>query len=227
VRPTGDGVADSASDSDSRPGLAGRRVAVGAAGGVLAAALAVIVGASWSVAVLLAEDTSALVFLVWVWATIGLADASATSRLARREDASRAAAEAVLLGAGAASLLAVVFTLGQARAAGPPGRGLLIALAIASVALAWISVHTVYVLRYARYYYSSPQGGIDFHGEAPDYVDFAYLALTIGMTFQISDTDITAKRVRRAALHHALLSYVFGTVIVATAVSSVASLLGR
>ncbi len=200
---------------------------VGAAGGAVAAALAVSRGASWSVAALFAEDVAALVFLVWVWSTIATADAPATSRLARNEDASRAAAEAVLIGAGAGSLLAVVFTLGQAGNAGPPERGLLTALAIASVALAWMSVHTVYLLRYARYYYSPPPGGIDFHGEAPDYVDFAYLALTIGMTFQISDTDITAKRVRRAALHHALLSYVFGTVIVAITVSSVAALLGR
>ena len=200
---------------------------VGAAGGAIAAAIAVIRGASWSVAALFAEDVAALVFLVWVWSTIATADAPATSRLARNEDASRAGAEAVLIGAGAGSLLAVVFTLGQAGHAGPPGRGLLTALAIGSVALAWMSVHTVYLLRYARYYYSSPQGGIDFHGEAPDYVDFAYLALTIGMTFQISDTDITAKRVRRAALHHALLSYLFGTVIVAITVSSVAGLLGR
>jgi uncharacterized membrane protein len=200
---------------------------VGAAGGAVAAALAVIGGASWSVAALFAEDVAALVFLVWVWSTIATADAPATSRLARTEDASRAAAEAVLIGAGAGSLLAVVFTLGQAGNAGPPGRGLLTALAIGSVALAWMSVHTVYLLRYARRYYSPPEGGIDFHGEAPDYVDFAYLALTIGMTFQISDTDITAKGVRRAALHHALLSYVFGTVIVAITVSSVAALLGR
>jgi uncharacterized membrane protein len=212
---------------DSRSGLAARRVIVGAAGGAVAAVLAVVGGASWSVAALVAEDVAALVFLVWVWSTIATADAPATSHLARTEDASRASAEAVLLGAGAGSLMAVVFTLGQAHDAGPPGRGLLTALAFGSVALAWMSVHTVYLLRYARYYYSPPQGGIDFHGEDPDYVDFAYLALTIGMTFQISDTDITAKRVRRAALHHALLSYVFGTVIVAITVSSVAGLLGR
>jgi uncharacterized membrane protein len=200
---------------------------VGAAGGAVAATLAVIRGASWSVAALCAEDVAALVFLVWVWSTIVTADARATSRLARAEDASRAAAEAVLIGAGAGSLLAVVFTLGQAGHAGAPDRGLLTALAIGSVALAWMSVHTVYLLRYARSYYSPPEGGIDFHGELPDYVDFAYLALTIGMTFQISDTDIIAKRVRRAALHHALLSYVFGTVIVAITVSSVAAFLGR
>ncbi len=220
-------MADIDLESDSRAGLSGRRVKIGAAGGAVAAAVAVVGGASWSVAALFAEDVAALVFLVWVWSTIATADAPATSRLARTEDASRAAADAVLIGAGAGSLLAVVFTLGQAGHAGPPERGLLTALAIGSVMLAWLSVHTVYLLRYARDYYSPPQGGIDFHGEAPDYVDFAYLALTIGMTFQISDTDITAKRVRRAALHHALLSYVFGTVIVAITVSSVAALLGR
>ena len=74
---------------------------------------------------------------------------------------------------------------------------------------------------------SSPPGGIDFHGEAPDYHDFVYLALTIGMTFQVSDTDLTAKRMRRIAIHHALLSYVFGTGILAITISSVAALLGR
>ena len=209
------------------PGVAARRVIVGAAGGAVAAGVAVAAGTSWSVAALFAEDVAALVFLVWVWSTIATADAPATARLARTEDASRAAADAVLIGAGAGSLLAVGFTLGQAGDAGSPGRGLLTALAIVSVVLAWLSVHTIYLLRYARDYYSPPEGGIDFHGEAPDYVDFAYLALTIGMTFQISDTDITAKRVRRAALGHALLSYVFGTVIVAITVSSVAALLGR
>ena len=209
------------------PGVAARRVIVGAAGGAVAAGVAVAAGTSWSVAALFAEDIAALVFLVWVWSTIATADAPATSRLARTEDASRAAADLVLIGAGAGSLLAVGFTLGQAGDAGSPGRGLLTALAIVSVVLAWLSVHTIYLLRYARDYYSPPEGGIDFHGEAPDYVDFAYLALTIGMTFQISDTDITAKRIRRAALRHALLSYVFGTVIVAITVSSVAALLGR
>jgi uncharacterized membrane protein len=207
--------------------LAAKRVIVGALGGLVAAAVALSLGASWSVAVLAAEDVAALVFVVWVWLTIARADAEATARLARTEDSSRAAAEAVLIGAGAGSLLAVGFTLGQAGNAGPPEGGLLTALTIGSIAVAWLSVHTVYVLRYARLYYSPPDGGIDFHGEAPDYVDFAYLALTIGMTFQVSDTDLTGKRVRRCALHHALLSYVFGTVIVAITVSSVAALLGR
>jgi uncharacterized membrane protein len=50
------------------------------------------------------------------------------------------------------------------------------------------------------------------------------LAFTIGMTFQVSDTDLTTKEVRRTALHHAMLSYLFGTVIVATTINLVAGL---
>ena len=184
-------------------------------------------GASWSVAALCAYDVAALVFLVWVWATVAGADAARTQRIALAEDASHAAAEAILVAAGAASLMAVAFTLAQAGNSAEPERGLLTALAIGSVALAWTSVHTVYVLRYARLYYTPPEGGIDFHDEAPGYADFAYLALTIGMTFQVSDTDLTGKRIRRNALHHALLSYVFGAVILAITVNSVAGLLGR
>jgi uncharacterized membrane protein len=210
-----------------RSGLAARRAIVSLIAGVASAVVALIVGASWYVAALFAFDVAALVFVAWVWLTVGRARADATARIARAEDASRLAAEAVLICAGIASLLAVAFTLAHAGHDHGTTRGLLTALALVSVALAWISVHTVYVLRYARLYYSPPDGGIDFHGEDPDYRDFAYLGLTIGMTFQVSDTDLTGKRVRRGALHHALLSYLFGTVIVAITVNSVAGLLGH
>ena len=210
-----------------RPGLAARRVIAGAAGGCVAAATALAYGASWSVMALSASDVAALVFIGWVWLSVGRADAAATARIARAEDASPVAAESVLLGAGAASLVVVAFTLSQAGAATAPEGGLLTVLAVVSVALAWTSVHTVHALRYARLYYSEPEGGVDFGDQAPDYTDFAYLALTIGMTFQVSDTDLTARRLRRVALHHALLSFVFGAVILAITVNSVASLLGR
>ena len=183
-------------------GLAAKREFVGAVGGLAAAAIAVGAGTSWSVAALCATNFASLVFVVWVWANVAGADPAATARIARAEDASRAAAETVLIGAGAASLLAVA----QASHAHAPARGLLTALTVASVAVAWSSVHTVYALRYARLYYTPPDGGIDFHGDLPDYLDFAYLALTIGMTFQVSDTDLTGKRVRCSALRHALTS---------------------
>jgi uncharacterized membrane protein len=193
----------------------------------VAGVVALAVGASWSVAALCASDVAALVFVVWVWINVRGADPAATAQIARTEDASPVAAESVLVTAGAASLVAVAFTLAEAGDATAPERGLLTALAVVSVALAWMSVHTVHVLRYARLYYSPPVGGIDFGDEPPGYADFAYLAITIGMTFQVSDTALMVKRVRRVALHHALLSYVFGTVIVAITVSTVASLLGN
>jgi uncharacterized membrane protein len=202
-------------------------VTAGAACGCAAAVIALAIGVSWSVAALYASDVAALVFIVWVWISVGRADPAATRRLARAEDASPVAAETVLIGAGAASLVAVGFTLSQAGDALAPARGLLTVLAMGSVAFAWTSVHTVHVLRYARLYYSEPEGGVDFGGQAPDYTDFAYLALTIGMTFQVSDTALTAKRVRRVALHHALLSYLYGAVIVAIMVNSVGGLLGH
>ena len=85
----------------------------------------------------------------------------------------------------------------------------------------------MYALRYARLYYAEPIGGVDFHAEdQPDYRDFAYLAVTIGMTFQVSDTDLTVKPIRRLAIQHALLSYLFGAVIVALMINIVGSLAG-
>src|SRR2546429_9954599 len=79
---------------------------VGLTGAFVAAAIAVIEGSSWSVAVLFASDTAAAVFVTWVWLTVVSRDATTTARIARSEDASRAAAETVLIGAGAASLVA-------------------------------------------------------------------------------------------------------------------------
>jgi uncharacterized membrane protein len=97
---------------------------------------------------------------------------------------------------------------------------------VLSVALSWAMVHTVFTLRYARTYYSKSQGGIDFNeSDPPTYLDFAYLSLTIGMTFQVSDTNLTSKPIRRIALAHAAFSYLFGAVIVALVINVVASLL--
>ena len=96
-------------------------------------------------------------------------------------------------------------------------------LVVLTVVLSWAVVHIVYMLRYAHLYYSAG-GGVDFRDDEPDYHDFAYLALTIGMTFQVSDTDLTAKSIRRTAIRHALLSYMFGAVVIALVINVVAGL---
>jgi uncharacterized membrane protein len=211
-----------------RRGVAAHRVIVAATCGVAAAALPVLEGASASVTALVAWDTTALVFLVWVWTTISSKDAAATAASAQAEDASRPASEAVVVAAGTASLVAVAFTLVEAGRTHGTARALLIALAVWSVMLAWTSVHTVYALHYARLYYSDPVGGIEFNeNDPPRYLDFAYVALTVGMTNQVSDTALTARKLRHAAIHQALLSFVFGTVVLALTINIVAGLLGH
>jgi uncharacterized membrane protein len=96
---------------------------------------------------------------------------------------------------------------------------------VLSVAASWFTVHTVFMLRYALLYYAAPEGGIDFKmAERPSYRDFAYVSLTLGMTFQVSDTDLHSTQMRATALRHALLSYLFGAVILAVAINLVAGL---
>lgn len=101
---------------------------------------------------------------------------------------------------------------------------LLTFLSVTTVVLSWSAVQTVFTLRYARLYYSTG-GGVDFNEQdAPDYRDFAYLALTIGMTYQVSDTDLTSKTIRRTATRQALVSYLFGTFVLAMTINVVAGL---
>jgi uncharacterized membrane protein len=214
--------------SGARRGLADRRALVAAVVGAVTLVGAAAAGASWPVGLLVAWGATATVFLGWVWLTISHSDGSETKRLAASEDASRTAAEALLLSAGVASLVAVGFVLAEAGRAAALGRGVLTALAVGSVVLSWATVHTIFTLRYARLYYAPPVGGIGFQDdELPDYADFVYLAFTIGMTFQVSDTDLAKRPIRRAALHHALLSYLFGSVILAVTVNLVAAILGK
>jgi uncharacterized membrane protein len=83
----------------------------------------------------------------------------------------------------------------------------------------------VFTLRYAHEYYTEPVGGIDFKtDEPPDYQDFAYVAFTIGMTFQVSDTDVQGRKIRRTVLKHSLLSYLFGAVILAVLINVIAGI---
>jgi uncharacterized membrane protein len=73
--------------------------------------------------------------------------------------------------------------------------------------------------------YEGKPSGVDFNEDAlPCYTDFAYLALTIGMTYQVSDTNLQTTGIRRTALRHAILSYGFGALIIATTINLIAGL---
>jgi uncharacterized membrane protein len=168
---------------------------------------------------------AAAVYLIWTWLKILRMGPRETEVHATEAggDSARATTELFVLLASVASLAGVGYLLAAGNAKGLDA-DIAALVGVLSVATAWAVVHTVYALRYAKQFFQDPVGGIDFNDEAPTYRDFAYLAFTVGMTYQVSDTDLKTSRMRRIALQHAMLSYVFGTVILAITINLVVSL---
>ncbi len=192
-----------------------------------AVALATGLGGGWVYAPLAGWDVAALVFAVSVWAGTVRLDADGTRSHATQEDPSRATSDLIVMVAAVASLVAVGAVLIEASSAKGARQGLLAGFGLASVAVSWFAVHTLFTLRYASLFYEGTVGGIDFNqDEPPRYTDFAYLAFTLGMTYQVSDTDLKTHAIRATALRHGLLSYLFGSVILATAINLVVGLAG-
>jgi uncharacterized membrane protein len=204
-----------------------RLMIVAIAGG--AAGIVVAFFAPWQLSTLVGWDAAATLFVVWVWTSAGRFTPEETRGFATREDDSRVSAQLLVLNACVASLVGVGFDLLKAsQATTGSGHVTLVVAAVATVVLSWATVHTVFTLRYAHEYYSaSPVGGIDFKSGPdfePDYRDFAYVAFGIGMTFQIADTDVRNRRIRRTVLAHSLLAYLFGAVILALTINVIAAI---
>jgi uncharacterized membrane protein len=194
------------------------------AAGIVTGTLAGVFGTGRE-APLIGWGTLAAVFCIWTWVPVWNMDAAATAAHAKIESPGRDLTDLVLLGAAIASLAAVGLVLFDAGNQSGAAKYVQAALAVASVTVSWILVHTVFGLKYARLYYGDPVGGIYFNeDDAPQYSDFAYLAFTVGMTFQVSDTDVRTKPIRRTVLRHALISFPLITVIIATSINLVAGL---
>jgi uncharacterized membrane protein len=202
-----------------------RRLLIAAALGAVAGAITARFG-PWQLSALVGWDVAALFIVGSVWTFIAVLDAASTARVATREDDSRAVVDLIMVAASLVSLVGVVVGLAHARGHSGAMSALLTGIAVFTVFLSWFTVHTLFVLRYAHLYYGEPAGGIDFANqrETPDYMDFVYVAFTVGMTFQVSDTGITDRRIRRTVIRHAMLSYLFGTVIVGVAINVVGNL---
>jgi uncharacterized membrane protein len=185
--------------------------------------------APWQLTILVGWDVIAISTVGTVWLAIGRFTPEETRVFAQREDSTRAQTHFLLLGAALVSLVGVILAFLKANQGHHVNEIWLEGAGIATIACSWLLVHTVFVLRYAHLYYTPPIGGIDFkmRSQEPDYGDFAYTAFTIGMTFQVSDTDITSQTMRRQVLRHALVSFLFGAVILATTVNVVAGLLNN
>lgn len=200
------------------------RLILATAAGVLAMVVAELTGhadvpalTSWGnragFLMLVAWDVLALTFMILTWAELWRMSPEQTEQDADREEPPVDVVMMLVVSGALASLGVVAFLMTQKLA---------VWFGIATVVVSWLAVHTLFALTYARIYFDEiPSAGIDFNkpGYEPQYSDFAYVAYTVGMSFAISDTNLTSPRMRKAALAHGLLSFVFGSVIVASVVN--------
>ncbi|QDG89084.1 DUF1345 domain-containing protein [Pseudarthrobacter sp. NIBRBAC000502770] len=194
---------------------------------IVGVAVAVAVGTlkSWAYAPAMGWAAASLTYLIWVWSVIGRLQPEATAAHALREDPGRGPADALVLVATVASFSGVALILLDAADAQGGTKAGIIAMALGSVALSWFLVHTLFTLRYASIYYRD-KAGVDFNEDKqPRYMDFAYLAFTVGMTYQVSDTDLKTDAIRTTVLRQALLSFLLGTIVLATTINLVAGLI--
>jgi uncharacterized membrane protein len=168
--------------------------------------------------------TTAAVYVLWTQFILRRMNAEQTCRWVTREDPTRWVADAVIVSASIASLGGVGYVV---VAGSHSGNGAVEAavVGVLTVGASWFAVHTLYTVHYARLYYSDEPGGINFHDpEMPCFRDFAYLAYTVGMTYQVSDTEIGLTSIRATVLRHALLSYLLGAVVLAVTINLIAGL---
>jgi uncharacterized membrane protein len=182
----------------------------------------------WELGVLAGWDVAAALFLVVSWEIILHATGDKTRELATLEDPTRPTAALIILISTVASLLAVAFTLAAADDQRGWERGAYVVAALATIVLSWTVLNTLYTLRYADHHYRIDGGaGVEFGAdstpaEPPDYRDFAYLAFTVGMCYQVSDQTIRTRDLRRTVLVHSIVSYAFGVVIIASTINVLA-----
>jgi uncharacterized membrane protein len=192
---------------------------------VLGGAVAVAVGntVGWRFAIA-GWVVAAGVYVGWTRFILAGMDAEQTCRYATREDPTRSVAELITMSASIASLGGVGYVVAAASRSGT-GAVAAAVVGVLTVAASWFVVHTIFTVHYARLYYSGEPGGINFHDpEPPRFRDFAYVAFTVGMTFQVSDTEIGLTSIRAIVLRHALLSYLLGAVILAVTINLIAGL---
>lgn len=189
--------------------------------GIMGAAL-VSLGITPVPALLLAFDAGALVFLVSMWVLFNTATPQSMRHQARLQDAGRWG----ILWSAVALTAVVVVALGSELRAATGGGVAPIVLAGGSIVLSWLFMNVMFALHYAHGFYGDygvQHQGLDFPGKAdPDYWDFAYFAIVIGMTFQVSDVQISSRALRRTALLHGVIAFFFNVFIIAVTVNIVA-----
>lgn len=179
--------------------------------------------------VMIGWDIFSLCMIIMSWITFSITSSKQIRAQSKVQDTGRAAVFSITLIATFASILAVLLLL-VTKQRFKSAETIHLMVAIAGMVLSWFLVHTIFTLRYAHIFYgdheSSPgthAAGLEFPGDTdPDYFDFAYFAFVLGMTFQVSDVQITSKQLRRMAMWHGLLSFGYNTIMIALTINLIA-----
>ena len=212
------------------------RLAAGVTSGILIYVLLLVLSSmSGRLRFILSWDAGVLVAMTLL---IGLRHAlpDTMKRIAAQQDAGKWTVLFLTLVAGSASLVAIAGEVPLIRSAAEFEKIVRILLIVATIVVSWAFIHTIFALHYAHDYYSSTSTGtasgaavhkgLAFPGEEmPTYMDFAYASFTIGMTFQVSDVQITDPAIRRLALTHGIISFFYATGILALTINMVGGLI--
>jgi uncharacterized membrane protein len=156
-------------------------------------------------------------------------------KIAKLQDSSRTFLFLFVIAASLASFGAIVFLLKSSKGHGATVNEHIL-LAITAVIISWWLLHAIFTLRYAHLYYDTDKddgtpraaGGLDFPGdEEPDYMDFVYFSFVLGMTFQVSDVEISSKEIRRLAWMHGMLSFAYNTAILALSINVISGMVAQ
>jgi len=197
--------------------------------GVSAVAFAILCGVPWmptATRLLVAWDVGIAVYLVLALAVIGRFDVALARRRAAIQDEGGSALLILTTTSAVASLAAIFVEVGTLPKDGT--RTPYFALAVVTIALSWTFIHVIFALHYAHEFYDEGDegGGLQFpEDDHPDYWDFVYFSFVIGMTFQVSDVQVTSKRLRRLVVAHGVVSFVFNVAILALVVNLGAGLI--
>lgn len=182
----------------------------------------------------------ALSMIILDWVIILSSHPREVRKIAKLEDSGRTIMFLFVVIASLVSLLAIFFLLKSSKQLSPEVVTGHVLLGMASVIVSWILVHTIFTLRYAHMFYTTdadgdnktkPLGGLEFpnneKGFEPDYLDFVYFSFVIGMTFQVSDIEISSRQIRRVAWIHGMISFAFNTAIVALSINVISGLVAN
>ncbi|WP_231465785.1 MULTISPECIES: DUF1345 domain-containing protein [unclassified Pedobacter] len=168
-------------------------------------------------------DVFCVILISLHWYMFFNTTASETHLKAKKQDETKGEIFVIVVVSTFAGMLAVILLLLDKNI-----KTLDLIIAISGMFLSWSLMHTTFAMRYAHLFYGdskTKKGGLEFPNEdAPDFIDFAYFSFVIGMTFQVSDVEISARNIRRLTLLHSIISFIFNTVIVALTINALAGL---